>query len=270
VADLARAVALVDQGRGPEALAQARAQARRGSGPAAALAGHLLERGLAGVGADLAAAAAEYRIGAQLNDLDCLEGLGRLGAAGSGGVGAAEARDALSRAVAGGRTTQAASLATLLLDPAAGAPEPARAEALLSDAAARGDGEAAYALAVLRDDGDPAVADNPASARALLNQAAEAGLAPGQADLGLLMYQGRGGPRDLAGAVRLFGQAARGGDRDGAFYFALMLARGEGIARNEAEALQWARQARGSSPEADRLLTQLERRAGARSAPAPR
>lgn len=264
VADLARATALLDAGRGPEALVLARQQALAGSGPSAALAGYILERGLGGVPADLAGAIAAYRTGAGLGDVDCLAALGRLGAGGRGGIGPGETRGFLARAVAAGRTEYRTDLAVLLMDPAAGPPRPREAQTLLEAAARDGDAPGAHALAVLHDDGDPAIPDNPVTARALLVQAADGGIAAAQADLGLLLYQGRGGPRDLAGAVRLFALAARGGDRDGAFYYALMLARGEGIARNEAEALAWARTARGSSPDADRLAAALEARVAAR------
>jgi TPR repeat protein len=100
--------------------------------------------------------------------------------------------------------------------------------------------------------------DDPLKAIGFLRQAAQAGRADASADYGLMLYQGRGVARDLKGAAQWFKAAAEGGDLDGAFYWALVNAKAEGTPQNLELAVQWARVAKGSSPDADRLLAQLE------------
>jgi uncharacterized protein len=150
-------------------------------------------------------------------------------------------------------------LGDLFLSGAAGPRDSARAASLYARAAANGDSDAAYAAGVLYADGEPDPIDDPLKAIAFLKQAAEAGRADASADYGLMLYQGRGVARDLVNAANWFKLSAEKGDKDGAFYWALVNARGEGTPRNLQTALTFAQQARGSSPEADRLLAQLER-----------
>jgi TPR repeat protein len=112
--------------------------------------------------------------------------------------------------------------------------------------------------------------DDPLKAIGFLRQAAQAGRADASADYGLMLYQGRGVARDLKGAAQWFKTAAEGGDLDGAFYWALVNAKGEGTEQNLELAVQWARVSKGSSPDADRLLAQLEAIEAAPKAVAPK
>lgn len=237
---------------------QAQRAADAGEREGATLLALLHERGLGGPQND-AEAVRLYRIAAQQNEPDALLALGRLGAARRGAATPGEALSALQKALALKREEAAAPLADLLLSGAAGARDPAAAASLYQRAARAGDADAAYAAAILLNDADPTPPDDLPAARALLRQAADAGRAEANADYGLMLYQGAGGARDLPEAARRFRAAAENGDKDGAFYWALVNARGEGVARDLATARRWAEQARGSSPEADRLLAALER-----------
>jgi uncharacterized protein len=256
-ADLAQAIQAYQERRFGDALSQAENLSARGNGRAATLAGLIYERGLTGTAAPVQAVRL-YRRGVSSGDTDAMVGLARLGMARLGGATPAEALSVLQRAVGLGRNDAAAALGDLFLSGAAGPRDSNRAATLYARAAAAGDGDAAYAAGVLYADGDPDPIDDPLKAIRFLKQAAEAGRADASADYGLMLYQGRGVARDLVAAANWFKIAAEKGDADGAFYWALVNARGEGTPRNLPLALQFARQARGSSPEADRLLAQLE------------
>jgi uncharacterized protein len=256
--DLAQAIQAYQERRYSDALSQAENLSARGNGRAATLAGLIYERGLTGAPAPLQAVRL-YRRGVSAGDTDAMVGLARLGMSRLGGATPSEALSVLQRAVSLGRNDAAALLGDLFLSGAAGPRDANRAATLYARAAAAGDGDAAYAAGVLYADGDPDPIDDPLKAIGFLKQAAESGRADACADYGLMLYQGRGVARDLVSAARWFKQSAEKGDGDGAFYWALVNARGEGTPRNLPLALQFARQARGSSPEADRLLAQLER-----------
>jgi uncharacterized protein len=256
-ADLDSAILAYQESRFGDALSQAENLAGRGNGRAATLAALIYERGLTGAAAP-AQAVRLYRRGVSAGDTDAMLGLARMGMNRSGGASPAEALAVLQRAVGLGRTDAAPFLADLFLSGAAGPRDPARAVALCAQAAAAGDAESAYAAGVLYADGDPEPMDDPLKAIGFLRQAAEAGRADAAADYGLMLYQGRGVARNLVQAATWFKASAEKGDGDGAFYWALVNARGEGTPRDLNTALRFARQARGTSPEADRLLTQLE------------
>jgi uncharacterized protein len=258
-AELASAITAYQERRYGDALSQAETLAGRGNGRAATLAGLIYERGLVGGTPAPLQAARLYRRGVSSGDSDAMLGLARLGMARTGGATPAEALAALQRAVGLGRNDAAAMLADLFMSGAAGPRDSNRAAALYARAALAGDSDAAYAAGVLYADGDPDPIDDPLKAIAFLKQAAEAGRADASADYGLMLYQGRGVARDLVQAARWFKIAAEKGDGDGAFYWALVNARGEGTPRDLQTALRFARQARGSSSDADRLLVQLER-----------
>ena len=255
--DLAEAITAYQERRYGDALSQAENLSARGNGRAATLAGLIYERGLTAAPAPIQAVRL-YRRGVSAGDTDAMVGLARLGMARQGGATPGEALSVLQRAVSLGRNDAAAALGDLFLSGAAGPRDSNRAATLYARAATTGDGDAAYAAGVLYADGDPDPIDDPLKAIRFLKQAAEAGRADASADYGLMLYQGRGVARDLVGAANWFKISAEKGDGDGAFYWALVNARGEGIPRNLATALQFARQARGSSPDADRLLAQLE------------
>lgn len=255
--DLDEAVRAYQERRYGDALSQAENLSARGNGRAATLAALIYERGLAGLAAPVQAVRL-YRRGVSAGDTDAMMGLARLGIARLGGATPAEALSVLQRAVSLGRNDAAAALGDLFLSGAAGPRDSNRAANLYARAASAGDADAAYAAGVLYADGDPDPMDDPLKAIRFLKQAAEAGRADASADYGLMLYQGRGVARDVVGAATWFKLSAEKGDTDGAFYWALVTARGEGTPRNLPLALQFARQARGSSPEADRLLAQLE------------
>jgi uncharacterized protein len=253
------------EGRFADALSQAESLASRGNGQAAMLAGLIHERGLSGGVAAPEAAVRWYRRAVAAGDVDGMVGLARLGMQRKGGSTPGEAMAVLQRAVAQsgaqggalGRPDAAAMLADLFVSGAAGPQDRSRAASLYARAASAGDPAAAYAAAILYSDGDPDPTDDPLRAIGLLKQAAESGRADASADYGLMLYQGRGTGRDLVSAARWFKTSAEAGDKDGAFYWALVNARGEGTARDLPNALRWARAAQGSSPDADRLLAQI-------------
>lgn len=93
-------------------------------------------------------------------------------------------------------------------------------------AAGRGYLPARYNLAIA------ALSEGSAAAQArgvaMLQDAADGGLARASYDLGVLVYQGKAGPRDLPAARRFFEQAAKAGDPFGAYNLALMQLAGEG------------------------------------------
>lgn len=257
--ELAEAITAYQERRYGDALSQAENLSARGNGRAATLAGLIYERGLTTGTPAPVQAVRLYRRGVSSGDTDAMVGLARLGMASLGGSTPGEALAVLQRAVGLGRNDAAALLGDLFLSGAAGPRDANAAANYYVRAAGVGDGDAAYAAGVLYADGDPDPADDPLKAIRFLKQAAEAGRADASADYGLMLYQGRGVARDLASAASWFKIAAEKGDGDGAFYWALVNARGEGTPRDLQTALRFARQSRGSSPEADNLLAQLER-----------
>ena len=240
-----------------EALSQAENLASRGNPKAAALAGSIYEQNLIDT-ATPEAAVRWYRRAVTGGNSDAMLGLARLGMARKGGSTPGEALSMLQRAAANGRKEALAPLGDLFLSGAAGPKDRTRAASIYAQAASYGDADAAYAAGILYADGDPDPMDDPLKAIGYLRQAAQAGRADASADYGLMLYQGRGVARDLKGAAQWFKTAAEGGDMDGAFYWALVNAKGEGTPQNLELAVQWARVAKGSSPDADRLLAQLE------------
>jgi TPR repeat protein len=240
-----------------EALSQAENLASRGNPKAAALAGSIYEQNLIDT-ATPEAAVRWYRRAVTGGNTDAMLGLARLGMARKGGSTPGEALAMLQRAAANGRKDALAPLGDLFLSGAAGPKDRTRAASIYAQAASYGDADAAYAAGILYADGDPDPMDDPLKAIGYLRQAAQAGRADASADYGLMLYQGRGVARDVKGAAQWFKTAAEGGDMDGAFYWALVNAKGEGTPQNLELAVQWARVAKGSSPDADRLLAQLE------------
>lgn len=254
---LEAAVSALRAGQYRDALSQAENLASRGNPKAAALAGSIYEQNLIDT-ATPEAAVRWYRRAVTGGNSDAMLGLARLGLARKGGSTPSEALTMLQRAAANGRKEALAPLGDLFLSGAAGPKDRTRAASIYAQAAAFGDADAAYAAGILYADGDPDPMDDPLKAINYLRQAAQAGRADASADYGLMLYQGRGVARDLKGAAQWFKAAAEGGDLDGAFYWALVNAKGEGTPQNLELAVQWARVSKGSSPDADRLLAQLE------------
>ncbi len=266
---LEAAVSALRAGQYRDALSQAENLASRGNPRAAALAGSIYEQGLIET-ATPEAAVRWYRRAVTGGNSDAMLGLARLGLARKGGSTPGEALTMLQRAAANGRREALAPLGDLFLSGAAGPKDRTRAASIYAQAAAYGDPDAAYAAGILYADADPDPMDDPLKAIGFLRQAAQAGRADASADYGLMLYQGRGVARDLKGAAQWFKTAAEGGDLDGAFYWALVNAKGEGTEQNLELAVQWARVSKGSSPDADRLLAQLEAIEAAPKAVAPK
>ncbi len=93
-------------------------------------------------------------------------------------------------------------------------------------AAGRGYLPARYNLAIAALSEGSALAQ--ARGVAMLQDAADGGLARASYDLGVLVYQGKAGPQDLPAARRFFDSAAKAGDPFGAYNLALMQLAGEG------------------------------------------
>src|SRR5262249_18302660 len=120
-------------------------------------------------------------------------------------------------------------------------PNYAEARIWLQRAAERDHAAAARMLGQLHLSGADGAAD-PTMASFWLRRAAVLGYAPARADLGNLVLSGRGAPEALD--VRgWFEQAADAGDLIAAFNFAICLAEGIGVARDERRAAAWLRRA---------------------------
>lgn len=102
----------------------------------------------------------------------------------------------------------------------------AKAVQYFERAAAQGYLPARYNLAIA------ALSEGSAKAQArgvaMLQDAADRGLARAAYDLGVLVYQGKAGPKDLPAARNFFERAAKAGDPFGAYNLALMQLAGEG------------------------------------------
>ena len=122
------------------------------------------------------------------------------------------------------------------------APIPPGISASLRDAAAAGQPNAQYELALRLFEGRGLPKDQPAAAR-WFERAASLGLAPAQYRLGLMYERGIGVTRDPAAAKRWYVKAAEAGNTRAAHNLAVMSAEpGEG-APNYAEAVKWFRRA---------------------------
>jgi TPR repeat protein len=120
-----------------------------------------------------------------------------------------EAITAYRKAADKGSTAAMVELGTWLASGSAGAKEESEARNLLLRAAQGGNARAAAQLAALS--GTDSVASDPAAARALLAKAAETNSAEAQFQLGLMMADGVGGPKDDVGARAMFEKAAAQG-----------------------------------------------------------
>src|SRR5262252_1935846 len=120
-----------------------------------------------------------------------------------------EAITAYRNAADKGSTAAMVELGTWLASGSAGAKEESEARNLLLRAAQGGNARAAAQLAALS--GTDSVASDPAAARALLAKAAETNSAEAQFQLGLMMADGVGGPKDDVGARAMFEKAAAQG-----------------------------------------------------------
>jgi TPR repeat protein len=78
--------------------------------------------------------------------------------------------------------------------------------------------------------------ENLPQALSACQQAAQAGDAQAQYELGLFYYDGKNAPRDLAQALDYFEQASLQGHADAQYHLGMMFFRGEGVAANNVQA----------------------------------
>lgn len=120
-------------------------------------------------------------------------------------------------------------------------------------AAARGDREATFALAMFRLTGRAGKQDRPVGAQ-LLASAAKLGSIPAAYDLGLLYLEGQLFPQDFQHAAKLFRQAADDGGPEAQYALATMYREGRGVTKDPAEAVRLL----ASAAQADNLDAMIE------------
>ena len=121
----------------------------------------------------------------------------------------AEAVSAYRKAADKGSSAAMVELGSLLANGSAGPKDETEARTLFARAAQAGNARGAANLAALSADGGGSA--DPAEARALLTKAAETNSAEAQFQLGLMMANGVGGPKDDVAARGLFEKAAAQG-----------------------------------------------------------
>ena len=121
----------------------------------------------------------------------------------------AEAVSAYRKAADKGSSAAMVALGSLLANGSAGSKDETEARTLFARAAQAGNARGAANLAALSADGGGSA--DPAEARALLTKAAETNSAEAQFQLGLMMANGVGGPKDDVAARGLFEKAAAQG-----------------------------------------------------------
>ncbi|WP_337188492.1 hypothetical protein [Phenylobacterium sp.] len=129
----------------------------------------------------------------------------------------------------------------------------------LTALAEAGHAQATLYLAQLYDEGSAGLPRNPAEARRLTGQAAEAGDVKAMHNLGVYLFRGEGGAQDLAGAAQWFRKAAAAGVVESQYNLGLLYQSGSGVAKDESQARYWFRlaAARGDG-EARRALAALK------------
>jgi uncharacterized protein len=231
-------------------------EAKKNDKDACALAGYIYEMGLGKPAPNYENAALYYLKGAKAGSRDAMVGLGRLAALGAGNIGILEATSALEVAIDEKRDDAIMPMADLLVKSGV---DKARAFSLYQSLANAQNPEAAYKAAILLDDGENGVPDNLVLAYKYLEQAAEGQITSAQVDLGTYYYFGKGTPKNLEAAAKYFKLAALNNDEQGAFYWALVNAKGEGVARDFPTALKYAEIAKAKVPQAQRLYDQLQK-----------
>jgi TPR repeat protein len=83
----------------------------------------------------------------------------------------------------------------------------------------------------------------PEESRAVTQQKAEAGDAAAQCRLGVMLFEGKQGPKDAAEAARWFRKAADQGHNEAQVYLAVLYLSGEGLPQDLQQALYWFRRA---------------------------
>lgn len=217
-----------------------------GLGTAIYLLGAMTEFGV-GVPRDLAAAAQLYRAAARkgVPQGELRWGLALLQGRGVGrNVAAGESW--LRRAAQAGEAEAAALVGYLQAKGGDVPPNYPEAMTWLRRAAEQGHAAASRMLGQLHFTGAAGKVDREAAAH-WLQKAAVKGDKPAQADLGNIVLS-EGGAPDLFNVRDWFEQAADGGDLIAAFNFAICLAEGVGVERDEGRAMQWLRRAAEAVP----------------------
>jgi TPR repeat protein len=131
----------------------------------------------------------------------------------------------------------------------------------LTAAAAAGRPTAQSLLAWMHVQGVGGRTPDPARALRLYRQAAQAGHAPAQNNLGELYETGRGAPADPKQALEWYRKAAEAGFAPGQFNLGRLHAAGTGTPRDFKEARKWLEQAeRGGIADARRLIRWMEQK----------
>lgn len=112
----------------------------------------------------------------------------------------------------------------------------------LTDAATRGDADAAMSLGTAYDLGDGVAAD-PQAALRWYEVAAGLGNVSAMFNVGVMYDTGTGVARDRARAAHWYGQAATHGHARAAYDLGLLYEEGEGVRRNLATAARWYKRA---------------------------
>jgi TPR repeat protein len=154
-----------------------------------------------------------YRKAADKGSTSAMVELGVLLATGSGvAKDEAQARKLFERAAAGGNPRGASNLAALS-ESGGAAPEPAKARALLAKAAETNSAEAQYQLGLMVAEGVGGPKDDVA-ARALFEKAAAQDHPGALERMGAFAQSGRGGPQDASAAKAYYEKAAALGNED--------------------------------------------------------
>lgn len=153
------------------------------------------------------------------------------------GVGRDDAKAAqwYARAAAAGDAEAAFSLAVFKFQGRGGPRDVAAAVKLFETAANQGHVAAAYNLGIITLKGEDVPAD-PAKAAALIDRAAKAGMSEAQYVLATLYKDGRGVPKDGREAMRLMNLSARSGNIEAMVEFAIAQFNGTDTTKNETEA----------------------------------
>lgn len=147
----------------------------------------------------------------------------------------AEAIKTYKQAIAKGSTAAMVELG-VMYGTGAGVPQDRNeARSLFERAAKAGDVRGTSNLAAL----DGAASSDPAQARAMYARAAEGNSAEAEFQLGLMMAQGQGGPKDDAGARTLFEKAAAQGHADAMVWAGAFAETGRGGPKDNDRAKSW-------------------------------
>ncbi len=238
------------------ALIKAKYLAEKNDKNATALVGYIYEMGLGLDAPDYDQAVSNYRKAIKLGSIDAMIGLGRIASIGQGNIPLLEASDVLEAAISAKRSDAVMPMADLLIRSGS---DKARGFALYQGLADTGDIDAAYKAAVLLDDGNIIPPDDPIMAQKYLMKSATGGNHQAEADLGLYFYLGKAGIKNQIEAASWFKKAAEGGDKQGAFYWALVNAKGEGVKADLQTAIKYSQIAKDEVPQAQRLYDQLQK-----------